>query len=243
MLSKQQHVRERIVSFVSRHKDSRDDWRVYTVNHFTAEGVPRRTVYRILARFQATKSVKRLKGSGRPSAVAGANRQLLRRAVNNRCGVSQNRISPKGMSTPVLTSGRDMSVTADTYVNKCLRPHLLPFINTHYSEGGYVFWPDKASAHYATSTLNFLRDSGVNFVAKEDNPTETPQVRPIEDFFGVLATNVYQGDWVAKDTEALKRRIQRCLERMPEEIVNSAMEGVRRRLGLAGRHGLFSVCH
>ena len=44
-------------------------------------------------------------------------------------------------------------------------------------------------------------------MAKEDNPTETPQVRPIEDFFGVLATHVYQGDWVAKDTEALKRRI------------------------------------
>ena len=48
MSGKQQLVRDRIVSFVQRHKGSRDDWRVYTVNHFIEEGVPRRTVYRVI---------------------------------------------------------------------------------------------------------------------------------------------------------------------------------------------------
>ena len=45
-------------------------------------------------------------------------------------------MSPKGLFTPVLTSGRSMSVTARSYVDKCLEPHLIPFLNTHYRHGG-----------------------------------------------------------------------------------------------------------
>ena len=104
---------------------------------------------------------------------------------------------PKGLSTPVLTSGRSMSVTARSYVDNCLEPHLIPFLNTHYRHGGYVFWPDKASAHYASVSTSF-RDA-----KKEDNPTEVPQCRPVEDFFGLLATRVYHRNWVAKDVAAL----------------------------------------
>ena len=58
-------------------------------------------------------------------------------------------IAPKGISTPVITSGRGMAVTADSYVSNCLSRQLIPYLNSHYPQGGYIFWPDKASAHYA----------------------------------------------------------------------------------------------
>ena len=49
----------------------------------------------------------------------------------------------------------------------------------------------------------------MNFVPKAINPPNVPQCRPIEDFFGALATKVYAGNWVVKDKTALVARIRR----------------------------------
>ena len=120
-------------------------------------------------------------------------------------------ISPRGISRSALKSGRGMAVSADTYINHCLKPCLVPFIQSHYPHGGYIFWPDKVSAHYAKKTIDFLNNEGVKFVEKRDNPTETPQVRPIEDVFGMLANLVYEKNWVVKDVDMLKYRIRYCI--------------------------------
>ena len=152
-------------------------------------------------------------------------------------------MSPKGMSTPVLTSGRSMAVTARSYIDNCLEPHLVPFLNTHYPHGGYIFWPDKASAHYARISTDFLDTNNVCYVKKADNPTEVPQCRPIEDFFGLLATRVYHQNWIAKDVPALKRRIQKCISEIPPGTVQATLETVRKRLLRAYRVGLLEVCH
>ena len=117
-------------------------------------------------------------------------------------------ISPKGISTPAITSGRGMAVTADSYVSNCLSRQLILYLNTHYPQGGFIFWPDKDSAHYARITTDYLDANGINYVSKEDNPTEVPQCRLVEDFFGLLSTRVNnEGNWVANNVEALKQRI------------------------------------
>ena len=51
-------------------------------------------------------------------------------------------ISPKGISRPVLTSGRSMAVNSSTYKTRCLNPCLVPFLHETYPNGGYLFWPD-----------------------------------------------------------------------------------------------------
>ena len=73
-------------------------------------------------------------------------------------------ISPKGISRPVLTSGRGMAVNSSTYITKCLNPCLVPFLREKYPNGGYVFWPDKASSHYAATTRTFIDIKGVSYV-------------------------------------------------------------------------------
>jgi len=152
-------------------------------------------------------------------------------------------ISPRGITRPVLTSGRSMAVNSSTYITRCLNPCLVPFLQEKYPNGDYVFWPDKASSHYSAKTISFLESKGVNFVPKDINPTEVPQCRPIEDFFGVLARYVYARNWIAKDTEALKRRIRNCIKKIPEQTVQATSRAVRKRLLRAYRCGILSVCH
>ena len=139
-------------------------------------------------------------------------------------------MTPKGLSTPVLKSGRSMSVTARSYVDNCLEPHLIPFLNTHYHHEG---------------PTSFRDSSNVNNVKKEDNLTKFRSVecRPVEDFFSVLATRVYHRNWVAKDVAALKKRIRKGISEIPPAIVQTTMESVRTRLLQAWRVGVLKVFH
>ena len=130
-------------------------------------------------------------------------------------------MSPKGMSTPVrtvLTSGRSMAVTARSYTDNCLKPHLVPFLNDHYPHGGYIFWPDKASAHYARISTDFLDNNNVRYVKKANNLTKVPRCQPIEDFFRLLVTVSYHKNCKAKDVLALKRWILKCHQQLYKQL-------------------------
>ena len=351
MPDNEQTLRDRIVRFYQRVLPGNPRAKRDTVRHFEAEGVGKKTTYRIIDRYLTTGTTKRKTGSGRKAVVMTPSQcRRLKRLVNHRTGVSQRRlavkfgcsqpyiakvirklgircrkrskvpfyrsaaamsiaqracrrlydkwrqldfiiddekyfglsgyqmsgnrsfytsditatpdsvatfgkrkfepkvllwiaISRKGISKPVLISGRGMAIDRFKYVSNCISPGLLPFIRKHYPNGGYIFWPDKASAHYADHTLTFLRRKRVNFVEKDDNPTNVPQCRPIEDFFGLLATRVYEGNWVAQDVEQLKRRIRRCLRAIPPPTVQATMDTVKAKLLKAYRRGLISVCH
>ena len=62
-------------------------------------------------------------------------------------------ISPKGMSDPYFVPS-GLAIRQDVYLENCIKKHLIPFINKYYLDGGYVFWPDLASSHYANSVQN-----------------------------------------------------------------------------------------
>ena len=51
----------------------------------------------------------------------------------------------------------------------------------------------------ATLTTAFLDQEEVNYVEKEESPSEVPQCLPVEDFFGLLATRIHPRNWVATD--------------------------------------------
>ena len=227
MPSTSEEKRKRVVHFLNRVMGTRADWRKFTADHFMAEGVPKTTVYNIIKVYLAWGSVERRRGSGRPAVkMTMLQKRRLKRMVNHKTGISQ----------------RALASTFSCHYS-FLEPHLIPFLNTHYPNGGYIFWPDKASAHYARVSTAFLDNNSVNYVEKADNPTEVPQCRPIEDFFGLLATRVYHRNWVAKDVPALKRRILKCLSEIPQATVQATLETVRKRLLRAYRVGILQVCH
>ena len=111
----------------------------------------------------------------------------------------------------------DLTVLKRIYISKCLRPNLFPFLAR---KTNHIFWPDLASAHYSTKTLEFLNTSNANLVPKAINPPNVPQCRPIEDFFWALATKVYAGNWVSKDTPILVARNRRCVREFPLQVVH-----------------------
>jgi transposase len=74
-------------------------------------------------------------------------------------------ISSNGVSKPYFCLSKN-AIHRTVYINKCLKKILLPFIKKYHSDDKYIFWPDKASAHYAQDTQKYLNTQNVHFVAK-----------------------------------------------------------------------------
>lgn len=145
-------------------------------------------------------------------------------------------ISPKGVTKPHFRhSGLAIDQTAYLEI---LKNNLEPFLHSKYSQGGYVFWPDLASSHYARSVQNYLKSKGIPVVPKDINPANVPKARPIEDFWGNLKAKVYEGDWKANNLAQLKRRIEYCLKNLDSNFVQRHMLGVRTRLGRIWKKGI-----
>ncbi len=101
-----------------------------------------------------------------------------------------------------------LAINQEVYLKQCIKRRLMPFIAKYHSNNNYVFWPDKASAHYAKRVVAFYDANKLNYVLKKRNPTNVPQCRPIEDFWGTLSSLVYAKGWEAENVQQLKKRIK-----------------------------------
>ena len=90
-------------------------------------------------------------------------------------------ISDGGISNPWFKPS-GLAINQQVYQEECFEQILLPFLKEHHADGKYVFWPDKASSHYAKKTLEYLEQKKIPYVPKERNPTNLLQCRPIEVF-------------------------------------------------------------
>jgi len=87
-------------------------------------------------------------------------------------------ISERGISEPVFVKA-GLAVTAKVYIEKCL-PVLKNFIQKYHSNDKIIFWPDLAAAHYAKVTLTAFGTLNIQYVPKQENHPNVPQLRPIE---------------------------------------------------------------
>ena len=104
------------------------------------------------------------------------------------------------------------NLNANVYINKCLRPNLVPFIKEHYNDDNHIFWTGLAKAHYAEVTTKYLESQNITFVPMGDNPLNVPQARPIENFWANLVLKVYDKGWKAQTNTQLIRRIRNKLK-------------------------------
>ena len=75
--------------------------------------------------------------------------------------------------------------------------------------------PGLTSVHCAHAKVDCLREVEVPTVARDLNPPNVPQIRPIEDFWGIIKRALYQRSWVALSDQIFKifkSRIRRCLQ-------------------------------
>ena len=114
-------------------------------------------------------------------------------------------------------------------------------ITQHHPNGRYYLWMDLASSHFANNTLDLLRQEGIRFVPKEDNPPCVAFLRPIEDFWSALKKSVYDGGWEANSLAALKRRIRLKARQFPLPTVLRLFNTIKDRLATCARDGYWSI--
>jgi hypothetical protein len=151
-------------------------------------------------------------------------------------------ISPAGISRPYFCPSRG-ALNAASYQRKCITQRLVPFIHLYHQDNNYLFWPDLASCHYAGSTMQLLQQLRIVVVDKAMNPPNCPQLRPIEDFWGILKQLVYAKGWHAKSHQQLKRRILLCLAKVDINVVRNMMCNVKRRIREARAEGMDALIH
>jgi transposase len=149
-------------------------------------------------------------------------------------------ISMQGRSQLYIVPSRQ-NVNKDVYLNQCLKKRLLPFLRQAYPTGNAIFWPDKASSHYARTVIEFLRSENVHFVEKDVNPTCVPQARPIERYWSEIdrRLSAYKND--APTLELLARRVRKVVKDIPDSYVQTIMATVRSKLRRISDSGVYSV--
>ena len=151
-------------------------------------------------------------------------------------------ISAKGVSQPIICPSR-ANVGGDFYRRECLQNGLLPFIQQHYPQGEYIFWPDLAAAHYARQMIALLEEADVPYVGGEENPPCVPQLRPIKDLWGIVKQEVYMGGWTAQSEKQLRLRIHRVMRSLDKEVLHKMMGTLPARVRRAARLGVNSAVH
>ena len=76
------------------------------------------------------------------------------------------------VSEPYVIRG---SLRKHEYLRECLIKRLLPFIEKYHRKDEVLFWPDLSSVHYANICQDWLKDNGIGYVSREDNPPNLPQ--------------------------------------------------------------------
>jgi hypothetical protein len=63
------------------------------------------------------------------------------------------------------------------------------------------------SSHYAKETLTESERLNIKIVLKDSNPSNVPQLRPIERFWADLKKKVYENGWTTKSVEDLVKKL------------------------------------
>ena len=150
-------------------------------------------------------------------------------------------MSSKGVSNVYVHKSKQ-AITTDIYLNECINKKLLPFIEKHYKRNNYIFWPDKASAHYADVVIKRLRTKNINVVTKSNNSPNVPQARPIDTLWSLLEQKTYARNWQAKNLDSLACRIKAKVKELDQKMLQAMVKTIRKQLRSMWHNDLYSVC-
>ena len=81
--------------------------------------------------------------------------------------------------------------------------------------------------------LEFLREQNIAFVEKKDNPPSASQIRPIENYWGILQMEVYAWNWEARGEnkrEKLIRRIKECQKKIDQNVIIKMFDNLKAKV-------------
>ena len=89
-----------------------------------------------------------------------------------------------------------------------------PFVTEDYSNDRYVFLPDLKIANYAKATTALLDQLNIHFVPKELDPPNVEELRPIENVWALLKSDVYEEGLQTSCENQLRRKVRKCLREL-----------------------------
>jgi hypothetical protein len=137
-----------------------------------------------------------------------------------------------------------LAIDAQKYKIHCLQQRLIPFINRHYPDRNCIFWPDKASSHYAKSVLCYLESKQIPMVYKHCNPTNVPQCRPIENLHAEIKRRVFSDKFHPNSAAELQARLCVVMDNLKlnaPTVCHGFSSRVRVLVDKAYRRGVLSV--
>lgn len=147
--------------------------------------------------------------------------------------------SQKGVSKYyIVPSGQ--AIDENVYISKCLTK-LESFIQDFHESDDIVFWPDLASSHYSKKVQDYLKSKKIEFVPKEHNPANVPELRPIEDFWSELKRLVYDNNWKCDDLAKLKNRIEYSIKKIDPKRVHRLGASTFTRVDRVRRKGMKNI--
>lgn len=145
-------------------------------------------------------------------------------------------ISDKGISMPHFFKGVS-SINSAIYSKDCLSK-LSVFIKKYHKNDNFLFWPDLASCHYSSMSRLTMNNLDINFLPKDKNPPNCPQIRPIEKFWSYIKRHVYKGNAKFKNMDELISRIKYLLKTLDLSRFRLSMQNLPKRIRKAQKVGL-----
>jgi transposase len=137
-----------------------------------------------------------------------------------------------------------LAINGEVYKLHCLQRRLIPFMEKNNLLHSGVFWPDKASAHYAVPVQRYLLSKQVRCIPKSANPTNVPQCRPIEQMHAEIKRRVFLDNFYPKTIEEFRARIDQVMKDFQKDggnFTNGFSLRVRQLVRQAYREGVLSV--
>lgn len=132
------------------------------------------------------------------------------------------------------------TINAQIYLEKCIRPILIPFIRQYNENHDVLFWPDLASSHYADIIRTELNEKNINFVSKKDNSPNTPQNRPIETYWALCKQEYKLRNKVCDDITKFRRQWTMICKTVAEKHGKNLFHNFKRKLYQTGKNGVFA---
>lgn len=142
------------------------------------------------------------------------------------------------VSEPFVTNG---TVNGEIYLKECIEKRLLPFLRKVDVQRPILFWPDLATSHYCNIVTAKLREEGVNFVSKEQNPPNVPQLRPIEKFWALCKHKYHMLNKAVDSIPKMKRIWTRISKEIAAESGKNLFKHFRQKLRTCSEKGPLSV--
>ena len=127
---------------------------------------------------------------------------------------------------------------------KCCLPRVKKFKEKFYKkreQKDVWFWPDLATCHYSNDSLAQMTAEDIQYVMKDINPPNAPQIRPIENYWSILKQRVYSNNWSAENRDQLINRIKYCEKQIEPTIYQNLFVNLKTKMRRAVENGLESL--